>query len=333
MHFPTLSAVTLLLAAGPLAAARISEPPTVLYGKVIFRSHGHDLVLTEGTLTWNLRGTRPSPWELELQSTLKPIGAGQFSYQFRLPHDVLAYDLEPAAGVIPLTAGSAVIGAATILFNSQPAVIVPASSPFFSVSQPARAGAIRLDLDVSRILTDSDADGLPDEWENANGLDRWNPSDGEAYFASLLPPEDPGASTRPTTFADWRLQNFPQDHTDLTVFAGQDADGDGVSNLVEYAFGLNPLDSSDRDGVENLPQARLEAGSLQVAFRPHPEATDAEIRFEVSSDLTEWQPADDLGPPRAAMGSPSAAGSQTLNARVDDLPSRFLRLRVNLKPQ
>lgn len=324
----------------PAKAARVSEPPTMLYGRVVFRGAGHELVLHQGTLVWTLRGTTPKPWEKVVRTTLGNLGGGGLSYRLEVPHDLVALDLVASPGAVPILALPSNVTIVGVTYEGAPAAVVAPAASFFPVRQSARAASLRIDLDVSTALEDSDADGLPDVWETRQGFDPWNPRDGSSYFAS--PPADPGTSTNPTAalgasnFAAWRAQHFPGDVGPMDEFAGADADEDGIPNLVEYAFDLNPKDAADTAGRERLPQARVLEGRLQLEFQRQPGRLDIDYTFEESVDLTHWQAAIDL------VGTESGAELAGVNGAghvrlQDNRPAgvgtaRFVRVRIARRP-
>ncbi|BET66002.1 hypothetical protein ASA1KI_09200 [Opitutales bacterium ASA1] len=96
------------------------------------------------------------------------------------------------------------------------------------------------------------------------------------------------------TSATWRLRHFTAAELDAPGAeerlwgAGADPDGDGVVNLLEYAFGMDPLvpgrarlpvvETTTVDGVEYL----------SVRFVRNAEASDLEYRPQASSDLRDW---------------------------------------------
>lgn len=335
-----LIALPVTVVAGPTRAARVSEPPTMLYGRVVFRSAGHEIVLHQGTLVWTLRGTAPKPWEKVFRTTLVQLGEGTLSYRLEVPQDLVALDLSASPGAVPMLALPANVTIAGVTFEGAPATPLAPAANFFGVRQSTRASSLRVDLDVSAALADSDGDGLPDVWENQQGFDPWNPRDGIAYFAPAPAdpgnPASPGTASAPTTFAAWRALHFPEDARPLEEFAAADADQDGIPNLVEYAFDLNPKDATDTAGLERLPQARVRDGRLQLEFQRHPGRSDVDYAFEVSGDLTHWEPAADLV--ATESGAELAASSATGHVRLQDSrvtsgnAARFVRVRVSRHP-
>lgn len=100
------------------------------------------------------------------------------------------------------------------------------------------------------------------------------------------------ATPIPTTLERWRTHYFgsPSD-TGSAAFAA-DPDGDGIINLVEFAFGLSPLVGS------SLPEFTRDGDSLSVSFTV-PEGAAEMILYsaEWSSGLSSgpWTPIPDTG--------------------------------------
>lgn len=68
---------------------------------------------------------------------------------------------------------------------------------------------------------------------------------------------------------------------------GDDPDGDGVPNMLEYATGSNPLDGTST----GAPAARLlPNGRVEVTFVRDLRHADVILSLETSADLTEWFP-------------------------------------------
>lgn len=118
----------------------------------------------------------------------------------------------------------------------------------------------------------------------------------------------------PADLDTWRAQYFPPDSPEGADFA--DPSNDGVSNLLKYALGLNPVVPS-RQG---LPQvSRRENGEFTMTF--YRARADIVYTVETSPDLESWtELAVDPGEP---------GGNVTVVYQPDvSETSRFFRLRV-----
>src|SRR5262249_35132030 len=131
-----------------------------------------------------------------------------------------------------------------VLVNGEQATLEAPATDDFSARQADRAATHRIDLVLTRPSTDSDGDGLPDWWEDQNGTDKWNPNDGQAPGLVGGTSGNSSSDFNGHTFAEWRQFYFPNATGDLQAFAQQDPDGDGISNLLEYAFDLDPRANS-----------------------------------------------------------------------------------------
>lgn len=72
---------------------------------------------------------------------------------------------------------------------------------------------------------------------------------------------------------------------------GADSDGDGLRDLQEYYFGLNPNNPSD--GPAALKVLNATSGGMELGFSLLNGATDADGELQVSSNLVDWEPAID----------------------------------------
>lgn len=145
----------------------------------------------------------------------------------------------------------------------------------------------------------------------------------------------------PETYATW-LQSYyaPQQINDpLTVGAAADPDGDGVANLLEFAFNLDPTFAEQAvltpdTGVRGLPSIRVEAGGgsqhLTVEYVRRTAASNSGITYaaQFTGDLT-----------NAAWHSTATETVTAINARWERVKAtdagpvnaaRFARVQVSV---
>ncbi len=138
-----------------------------------------------------------------------------------------------------------------------------------------------------------------------------------------------------TAFEAWRETRFGPDAANPAL-AGDNADpdGNGVNNLLEYAFGLDPRAPAGT-GVPPPVPGRAAGGDgdhLTLTFTRLKAATDLVYTVEVAADLAHgpWQSG-----PAVTEQTAVVDGGATERVTVRDLapvtgnPRRFLRLRVS----
>ncbi len=179
----------------------------------------------------------PIPEELELEvnpSTLaQPGQTVQVTVTALLP-DQSEQDVTTAPGTAYITTNPAIAtvdGAGVVTAVSSGTVLVAATVE-------GVIGSVSLTVALN---VDSDSDGLPDDFEIANGLNPNNPAD------AGFDPDNDGLTN---------LQEF-QNGSSLTI---ADTDGDGLTDGEDVSRGLSPIDpDSDDDGV--LDGAEVAFGS------------------------------------------------------------------------
>lgn len=104
----------------------------------------------------------------------------------------------------------------------------------------------------------------------------------KALLLSLLIP-----SLHAGTFATWADDEFDSAEMNDRAVSGPNADPDkdGMSNLLEYALGTDPLFADAADGRVNLA---LENGQVQIEFKNDSSKTDVTLVVQKSSDLKTW---------------------------------------------
>ncbi|MEM7387570.1 MAG: Ig-like domain-containing protein, partial [Verrucomicrobiota bacterium] len=141
------------------------------------------------------------------------------------------------------------------------------------------------------------------------------------------PPESPRdlkpePEPEPDPFEVWRTAQFPEDADEGMLAWSADPDGDGKTNLQEYAFGSDPLDSSSVG-----PELEWVVGStLGFRFPVSEKAEDVVVEVEASEDLSRWVLLD--------HSAEAASSTEGLRWTEVSLPrerrDRYFRLRVRL---
>jgi hypothetical protein len=177
----------------------------------------------------------------------------------------------------------------------------------------------------------ADGDGpslvLRQPWSNPN------PAEPANWTASAVPGGLPGGVAPQQSYAAWRALYWDTASATNNSISGPsaDPDGDGVCNFLEYTFGLDPHNAS----AHPQPVAAIESVNgdlrLTLAFRMAPGAQDANLTWEVSSDLRNWS-----APPNVFQllsTEPCLDGTESVKYMDTTLltssASRFVRLRIN----
>ena len=100
-----------------------------------------------------------------------------------------------------------------------------------------------------------------------------------------------------------------------------------MSNLLKYAFGLDPTQANATAG---LPRVGTANGSLAITFIQRTDISDIDYIVEVSSDLVNWT----SGPAATQQVSATTLDATRNTVTIRDLTpmsgagSRFIRLRI-----
>lgn len=139
-------------------------------------------------------------------------------------------------------------------------------------------------------------------------------------------------------YLDWIGSNFP-DAEDPAALPAADDDDDGVPNVIEFAFNMNPTAADGTpltpgSGLSGLPVIRPEiiAGQRRLTIEYIRRRNSClEFAIEASDDLAAWAPIA-----ATPNGAPVIINAGYERVKFDDIvtvtaaQSRFLRIRVAL---
>ncbi len=141
----------------------------------------------------------------------------------------------------------------------------------------------------------------------------------------------------------WTVAHFGADAANVGISGPTaDPDADGIPNLLEYAFALDPVAPSP---VSALPEPSSATGAAAIIFQVSKTAPDLQIDVETSADLQGWQSGAQYSVTAGGVlvrGGAGAANTTQVSA-VDNgatiqvtesagAPARFLRVRVTIIP-
>ena len=125
----------------------------------------------------------------------------------------------------------------------------------------------------------------------------------------------------PSTYGNWTWQNYSLGAPANLTQATADPDGDGVANLAEYAWKLNPSARSSPRTELTTPAA----GTFTFRFKRPRNLPGVTLIAECSTDLKTWQPAS-----VAVTGSD--ADFDTLESTASTATPCFWRVRFETTP-
>lgn len=207
--------------------------------------------------------------------------------------------------------------------------------------EPHREGRhFYADVQVKETNTDLETPGAPPVFEHVYVLENLEPNHyafqlavngsevGHTTF--LLPGDDPFMHWLEDWLAGSRTEEPSQETSNAGIQNLDDADGDGMSDLYEWALGLNPVDPNDRNGIK--PMLVEHEGEQRLAIQFHRLRTYPGLmyRIETSHDLQHWQSAGSLVDSVETRQTTEDLEEVTLrfNSSTDESPHHFVRIRI-----
>lgn len=90
----------------------------------------------------------------------------------------------------------------------------------------------------------------------------------------------------PTSYGNWSWQNYASAPSRQNTDAAADPDADGIANISEYAWKLNPS-TADKTRTD----INTRSGNIVFSFLSPRHAPDVNVTVECSPDLKAWAPA------------------------------------------
>jgi len=158
-------------------------------------------------------------------------------------------------------------------------------------------------------------------------------------------PASGNTSPADRSFIDWSEQNFSFLELSNQQISGPlaDPDGNGLSNLIEYAFFFESRDGTFTQSESDIPNRGLvlekdstDPNIINASFVKPFNTTDLEYTFQVSSDAMMWVDIDLASIARIEISSP-ANGAETVTLRdIRQIPGLLdvglVRVKVDLLP-
>lgn len=90
----------------------------------------------------------------------------------------------------------------------------------------------------------------------------------------------------PASYGNWAWQSYSDAPSGQSTDAAADPDKDGIANIAEYAWKLNPS-STDKTRTD----IKTRSGNIVFSFKTPRNTPDVNVTVECSPDLKTWEPA------------------------------------------
>ena len=153
--------------------------------------------------------------------------------------------------------------------------------------------------------------------------------DGIGAFSLLRSTSAGGANAAAIPeYGAWIASKFPPNAPSTSTALTADPDHDGLNNLLEFAFSLDPLIPN---GSPVSVSSSIAGSPLEITYKLRHDVPGLTARVDVSSDLDIW----DITESRIELLSqpPQSDGTTTYTARLNPLPTStrtFLRITIGL---
>lgn len=128
----------------------------------------------------------------------------------------------------------------------------------------------------------------------------------------------------PTPYEQWKKKHFVDGTPEDDMASDACPAGDGITNLMKYATGLDPLKPCGSVTLLSGRKGEAEQMHLVLSWPVNPDATDVKHEVEFSTDLKNWillQEVDTAGKTKAEFVDPEPIGA-------NGTARKFLRLKV-----
>ncbi|MBC8010707.1 MAG: hypothetical protein H7067_11505 [Burkholderiales bacterium] len=341
---PVAGAAVLRARADAFASAAMAGPvvPELNFFQRAFTIEARDLGLSSAGLT-----AEESVFRMSLNSTSARSFTSPDALTLRINPErvVLGFKLDQASADAEFRSGTAATAAPLLDFNpggtvtsarlalapvgpvttAAPATVFYALRLEGSFGTITRTGTFRPELARWGAAGDS---ALVFEARRNRGVAATTASLMEASVGSVtyLPLPADGFATAPH-FAAWQLREFTPSELAASTFSSATATpvGDGVPNLLKYAFGLSARAPAD---AALLPALLARPALAPVLYHEERDGSELLYQVEASTDLSTWT----TPVVEESRSAPDADGWITVGTRADapaDAPRVFLRVRVS----